>query len=235
MTAPMINAVAFPALSWIMNDAESQQYLSEANQTASDYLPSGYDETLRAGYEEQHTLISAILASGQAAVYELMPSSWGNLGVANMLPYSRGTVQAASADILKTPTPIIDPRYHVHPFDAEVMARAFEFNVRLLQTEAMAKLKPAFPAGFGPEDVANRTALNESINAVLLTEYHFCGTAAMMPRDKGGVVDSQLRVYGTTGLRVVDASIMPLIPDAHLQAPVYVIAEKVRPCRPWLA
>lgn len=232
MTAPMINAVAFPALSWIMNASESQRHLLDANQTARNYLPSGYDETLRAGYEEQHTLISTILASHEAAVYELMPASWGNLGVANMLPYSRGTVQAASADILKTPTPIIDPRYHTHPFDAEVMARAFELNVRLLQTKAMARLKPVFPKGFGPEDVKNRTALMASINSVLLTEYHFCGTAAMIPRDKGGVVSPQLRVHGTSNLRIVDASIIPLIPDAHLQAPVYAIAEKVSPYHP---
>ncbi|KAJ4192027.1 hypothetical protein NW755_004162 [Fusarium falciforme] len=47
-----------------------------------------------------------------------------------------------------------------------------------------------------------------------------------MPRDMGGVVDPELRVYGTCNLRVADASIMPLIPSAHLQAVVYAIAEK---------
>jgi choline dehydrogenase-like flavoprotein len=39
-------------------------------------------------------------------------------------------------------------------------------------------------------------------------------------------VDSELKVYGTRGLRVVDASIIPLLPSAHLQTLVYGIAEK---------
>lgn len=229
MTAPMINAVAFPALSWVMNETEVEGHLSQASYFAHQYLPSSYDETLLAGYAEQQKLVTSMLASSEAAVYELMPASWGNLGVANILPLSRGTVHAASANIINDASPVIDPRYHSHPFDAEVLMRAFELNIRLLQTEAMAELKPLFPQGFGPEDVLNRTALNNNISGVLLTEYHFCGTAAMMPREKGGVVDPSLRVYGTHNLRVVDASIMPIIPDAHLQAAVYAIAEKVCP------
>jgi choline dehydrogenase-like flavoprotein len=48
----------------------------------------------------------------------------------------------------------------------------------------------------------------------------------MLPEDQGGVVDERLRVYGVTGLRIVDASIIPVIPDAHTQAVVYMIAEK---------
>jgi len=48
----------------------------------------------------------------------------------------------------------------------------------------------------------------------------------MLPRHLGGVVDSELRVYGVQGLRVIDASIMPMLPAAHLQATVYGIAEK---------
>lgn len=50
----------------------------------------------------------------------------------------------------------------------------------------------------------------------------------MASQDLGGVVDSNLLVYGTSNLRVVDASIMPLIVGANLQATVYAVAEKVR-------
>ena len=50
----------------------------------------------------------------------------------------------------------------------------------------------------------------------------------MAPRELGGVVGADLRVHGTTNLRVVDASIMPIIVGANLQETVYAIAEKVR-------
>lgn len=49
----------------------------------------------------------------------------------------------------------------------------------------------------------------------------------MQPRKLGGVVSPRLEVYGVEGLRIVDASVMPLIPGTHLQATVYAVAEKV--------
>jgi len=48
----------------------------------------------------------------------------------------------------------------------------------------------------------------------------------MLPRNEGGVVDQRLRVYGVKGLRVVDASMMPLHVSSHIQASVYAVAEK---------
>lgn len=55
---------------------------------------------------------------------------------------------------------------------------------------------------------------------------HPSGSCALMPEELGGCVDSQLEVYGVGNLRVVDASIIPLIPAAHLQATMYAVAEK---------
>lgn len=48
----------------------------------------------------------------------------------------------------------------------------------------------------------------------------------MQPRELGGVVDPQLKVYGTANVRVIDASIFPLIPGTHTQATTYAVAEK---------
>jgi choline dehydrogenase-like flavoprotein len=55
---------------------------------------------------------------------------------------------------------------------------------------------------------------------------HHAGTAAMLPRQLGGVVDPELRVYGVRRLRVADASIVPILPAAHLQDTIYAVAEK---------
>ncbi|RKK79028.1 hypothetical protein BFJ69_g5251 [Fusarium oxysporum] len=79
------------------------------------------------------------------------------------------------------------------------------------------------------EYIRNRTdhqTLMKHVMEKISTERHPSGTAAMMPLELGGVVDPELKVYGTCNLRIVDASIMPLIPSAHLQASAYGIAEK---------
>lgn len=109
-----------------------------------------------------------------------------------------------------------------------------ELNNRLIATDSMAALLPVPPTGLTGEGLKNRTALMELIKSMVSTEFHPSGTAAMMPRRAGGVVDTSLRVYGTGNLRVVDASIMPLILGGHIQSAVYAIAEKVRSWAPSL-
>lgn len=55
---------------------------------------------------------------------------------------------------------------------------------------------------------------------------HAVGSSAMMSRELGGVVDSELKVYGTANVRVVDASVIPTQISGHLTAVVYAIAER---------
>lgn len=49
----------------------------------------------------------------------------------------------------------------------------------------------------------------------------------MMPRELGGVVDKELRVYGTSNVRVVDASVLPLQVSGHPTATLYAVAERI--------
>lgn len=83
------------------------------------------------------------------------------------------------------------------------------------------------PAQFVPPIDASEQAIIDTINNGLRTEYHVSGSCIMLPRASGGVVDSNLLVYGTANVRVVDASMMPLVPAAHLQATIYAVAERV--------
>ena len=67
--------------------------------------------------------------------------------------------------------------------------------------------------------------MDEYIRSKAETAYHPCGTCKMGVDDMA-VVDENLKVKGIKNLRVVDASVMPEIPSANLNAPTLMIAEK---------
>jgi choline dehydrogenase-like flavoprotein len=58
------------------------------------------------------------------------------------------------------------------------------------------------------------------------TGFHPCGTARLSKNIEQGVVDEKLKVHGVKGLRVIDASVFPVIPDCRIQNAVYMVAEK---------
>lgn len=143
-----------------------------------------------------------------------------------MHPFSRGSVHIASADPAAQPR--VDPRYLSHPIDIEMLARAALYAETVAATEPLAGLLKT-----GGRRIPVETDLQgdvEKAKAVvrqrLFTAFHPCGTCAMLPREIGGVVDPKLRVYGTSNVRVVDASIFPMEPLGHVQSTIYAVAEK---------
>ena len=92
--------------------------------------------------------------------------------------------------------------------------------------------QPAFDGLIGPEvspgaKAESDSELDEYLVEHLESAYHPCGTCKMGGKeDQGAVVDSEGRVYGVEGLRVVDASIMPLQIGGNTNAPTIMIAEK---------
>ena len=142
-------------------------------------------------------------------------------------PFSRVRVHIRSAS--PTEKPVIDFRYLSHPLDAEILARHMCSFERLIHHESLAShLQPGgkrLPASFPPkfETVEEVTKM---LRQCASTNYHPAGTCAMMSEELGGVVDERLRVYGVKGLRVCDASVMPIIARGNILSSVYAVAEK---------
>ena len=150
------------------------------------------------------------------------------LGDSNIIPvlqqpYSRGSVSINSTSAFDPP--VIDPRYLSNPLDLARLVKGIRYVRKVQATNALqeVKVQDLFPGPTAQTDIQ----LAAFVIAGVYTLHHHSGTVSMLPKKLGGVVDSKLRVYGIEGLRVVDASVFPMVPAAHIQATVYAVAEKV--------
>lgn len=129
-----------------------------------------------------------------------------------LTPESRGRVSLASANPLDEPR--IDPCFLAEAADRE----------RLLKGAARAREIAAAPA-FGAYRAEAYGGASAEIEELVVSLNHGVGTCRM-GSDAESVVDPELRVRGVEGLRVADASIMPVLPRTHPNATVMAIAEK---------
>ncbi|KAK1058248.1 hypothetical protein LTR12_014997 [Friedmanniomyces endolithicus] len=141
-------------------------------------------------------------------------------------PFSRGNVHMQSSNASVYPT--IDPHYLEHPADIKILAKiALHIQDSLAKAQPLSNLLQGNGTVLQPEyNTLTEDNVEDEIRRVLQSEYHPTGTCAMLPRENGGVVDSRLRMYGVKGLRVVDASVVPLQPRANIQTFVYALAER---------
>jgi choline dehydrogenase len=138
-------------------------------------------------------------------------------------PDSIGWVRAKSADPFTAP--LIQPNYLAAESDRQVLLAGMKLARRLLHSPALGKYydREEFPGAQAQSDEDLMTAAKQRGT----TTFHLMGTCRMAPdSDPTAVVDDQLRVRGLEALRVVDASIMPTMPSANLNASVLMIAEK---------
>ena len=143
--------------------------------------------------------------------------------VCNLRPTSRGHVRIASADSYAAPK--ISPMYLSTAEDRRVAAAALALTRRIVAAPALQRYAPEeFKPGPAYQSEAE---LAEAAAAIGTTIFHPVGTCRMgRAGDAGAVVDSQLRVFGVAGLRVVDASVMPTITSGNTNSPTIMIAEK---------
>lgn len=142
------------------------------------------------------------------------------VSISTMQPESRGHVALAGPDWRQAPE--IAPRYLKAPADRARALESVALARRLIATEAMQRFTPVeHLPGPAADDNALITALGRNASSL----FHPCGTARM-GRDAAAVVDARLRVHGVGGLRIADASIIPLPLSGGLAAPVLMIAER---------
>jgi choline dehydrogenase len=141
--------------------------------------------------------------------------------VCDLRPQSRGTVEIRSA--LADAAPIIRPNYLSHEADLKVAADAIRLTRRIAAAPALGPFKPVeyLPGA----SLQTEEELREAASGVGTTIFHPVGTCKM-GQGRDAVVDERLRVHGITGLRVVDASIMPNITSGNTCSPTVMIAEK---------
>ena len=136
-------------------------------------------------------------------------------------PESRGTIMATSSDPLARPA--IRPNYLAVDNDLAVCIAGLKHARRIFAAPAFAPLVVGETVP-GPA-VASDADLAAFARRAGGTLYHPVGTCRM-GEDPQAVVDSRLRVRGLTGLRVIDASIMPIVTTGNTNAPTIMIAEK---------
>lgn len=123
--------------------------------------------------------------------------------------------------------PLIDPQYLAKDLDVEIFALHFQYLQTLIQTEPLATMLKPNGRRCSPElDLDNLEAVKEHIRKTAISNWHPVGTCAMLPRDKGGVINERLIVHGTKNLRVVDSSTFPIITRGNPLTSVYAVAEK---------
>ena len=152
---------------------------------------------------------------------QMEPHPGVTLGGYVMRPRSRGTIHAVSPDFRDHPA--IAPHYLEDAEDQHKTVAVLEWSRRVLRQPVIA---PFIDHELAPGEAADT---EEELVAYARksggTAYHQVGTCAMGPKPDA-VVDPMLRVNGVSGLRVIDASVMPTIVSGNTHAATVMIAEK---------
>jgi len=172
--------------------------------------------------------------------WHAVPAPYVNFGLADpgiralsllitlVAPGSRGQIRLRSADPRHKPA--IDPAYLSDGADLEPLVRGIQLAREIAAARPLARICATELAPGA--DVSAESELREFVRRDLGTIYHPVGTCAMGGDSRlavsriASVVDTELRVRGVDGLRVVDASVMPVVPRGNTNAPTIAIAER---------
>ncbi|GFF32539.1 glucose oxidase [Aspergillus udagawae] len=175
------------------------------------------------------TLQHALIFTSNVTIAEILTSASGTTLLSAfwlLLPFSRGSVHLSSTDDKDMDAPSIDPNFFQVDFDLQTEMAIGKLAQEFWEQAPAKGLRPVPIPGRALEGNATDTEWTAFIEKTFGPNYHPIGTASMMARELGGVVDSRLKVYGTENVRVVDASVIPLQVSGHLTATLYAMAER---------
>lgn len=144
-------------------------------------------------------------------------------------PRSKGYLTLNATDPVRG-APLIYPGYLTKQEDVDRLIDGIRLTIDILNSTTMRNNNFTFDET--PLDSCQSLEFNTYnywlcfLEKKFTSDFHCVGTCKMGPEDSQAVVDSRLKVHGVQGLRVIDASIMPVVPLGNTNAPTIMIAEK---------
>ncbi|KAI0820655.1 GMC oxidoreductase [Trametes gibbosa] len=207
-----------------------QTIAGELQSSLSNLVPS-QDATVKKGYQAiYNATLNTLLNSPVGQIEILLSLTGGQVDGSNTVsiqaalqhPFSQGQIYISSGDPFAPP--VIDPQYLSHQADTILLREGLKLARKLGNT---APLSSSVGSEVSPGSaVQSDDDWDAWLANAIGTEYHPSCSCAMLPQELGGVVDADLKVYGLANVRVADASVFPIQFSAHLQAPVYGLAEQ---------
>ncbi|KAJ5125084.1 Glucose-methanol-choline oxidoreductase, partial [Penicillium bovifimosum] len=214
LTNPSADYIAFEKL-----PQASRCAFSEVNEKDLAWFPGDWPEA--------EYLVGSAFTGNFSNPYAQQPRTGRYASIVAVLgaPTSRGNVTIVSSDTADAP--VINPNWLGTDTDQKVAVAAYKRAREAFRTQAMTSVITRQEYLHGISSQTDKEIL-DIIKNTMMTIYHASCTCKMgVQNDSMAVVDSRARVFGVTGLRVVDASAFPILPPGHPQSVVYMLAEKI--------
>ncbi|WFD23850.1 hypothetical protein MEQU1_002544 [Malassezia equina] len=217
------SAVSYTSLGKLFQNKDSilRKIQARAKEIADSHNVS---PSVQKGQRKAYEAIANTIFRSNVSPLEILGNvMFGSISIQAALqhPLSRGSIKITSKNGFDSPK--INPNYFAENLDLTILREGFKLVRKLSQQSPM---KDAIDYETVPGDkVQSDEDWENWIRSSAGTEYHPSSTCAMLPRQDGGVVDENLKVYGTSNLRVVDASVTPIAMSCHLESVVYGLAE----------
>ncbi|KAJ7896341.1 hypothetical protein B0H14DRAFT_500451 [Mycena olivaceomarginata] len=226
------DAIAYPNIYQLFGSQASTKVAQiQGNLSAWANSQAGYALSA-AALQQIYQVQANLIINNNAPVAELFYDTGfpADIGIVlwQLLPFSRGSVKITSTDPFIYPT--IRVNYFSVGMDLDMQVAAARLARRIITSPPLSSLSTGetIPGNTVPDNAQRGTdaAWQTWIKNGFASVAHPIGTVAMMRRELGGVVNAQLKIYDTSNVRVVDASIVPLQVSAHLASTLFGVAEK---------